>query len=153
MFGNRIKRNRAAKRSGRIVSKNRRIILVETEHEDGYVEKNLTTLDLFEDEWGQEFREYVEENGDQESMLTKQVKKNGMAWFDTKYRTITVHQITNPDEIRSMVNGDYDDPEFVCRSSGNDAEFVWRPDLSPEEARGRMRRLGIPEDLFSPGRK
>ena len=140
-------------RGGHIVSRNQRVILVETEHEDGYVEKNLTTLDLFENEWGREYRDYVDEYGDQERTLTRQVKKNGMAWFDTKYRTITVHQITDPEEIRKMLDGEYDDPEFVCRANGTDAEFTWRPDLAPEEARDRMRDLGIPEKLFCPNRR
>ncbi len=148
-----VKRYKAPKKKRPLVSKNQRVILVETEHEDGNVEKNLTTLDLFEKEWGEEYRDYVGEYDDQEKTLTKQVKKNGMAWFDTKYRTITVHQITDPNEIQKMVDGEYDDPEFVCRSNGTDAEFTWRPDLAPEEARDKMRKLGIPEYLFSPNRR
>lgn len=148
-----VKRYKSPKKSKHIISRNQRVILVETEHEDGCVEKNLTTLDLFEKEWDPEYRDYVGEYKDQERTLTKQVKKNGMAWFDTKYRTITVHQITNPDEIQKMLDGGYDDPSLVCRSEGTDAEFTWRPDLAPKEARDRMRKLGIPESLFSPNRR
>lgn len=144
----RVRKYRSPRKSRRVVSKNQRVILVETEHEDGCVEKNLTTLDLFEKEWGAEYRDYVGEYGDQESTLTKQVKKNGMAWFDTKYRTITMHQITDPIEVKKMLDGGYDDPRFVCRSEGTDAEFTWRPDLVPEEAYGRIRKLGIPESLY-----
>jgi len=154
MFGIRkVRKYKSPKKSGRIISRNQRVILVETEHEDGNVEKNLTTLDLFEKEWGEEYRDYVGEYGDQERTLTKQVKKNGMAWFDTKYRTITVHQITNPEEIRKMLDGEYDDPEFVCRANGTDAEFTWRPDLVPEEARERIGKLCIPEHLYSQNRR
>lgn len=145
MFG-RLKRSAKHKR---ILSKNERIILVETEHEDGFVEKNLTTLDRMEKEWGPEYEYYVRnQNPGQESTLTEQVKKHGVAIFDTKYRTITVYQITNADEVAKMVRGDYDDPDFVCRTDGVEAEFMWRPDYAPEEARSKMRKLGIPEEFY-----
>ena len=44
--------------------------------------------------------------------------------------------------------GDSDDPDFVCRTDGVEAEFTWRPDYAPEEARGKMRKLGIPEEFY-----
>ncbi|MFA6804311.1 MAG: hypothetical protein WCR24_07485 [Candidatus Methanomethylophilaceae archaeon] len=130
------------------ISKNKRVVLVETEHEDGYVEKNLTTLDRLEKDWGDEYRDYVGEYGDQEKNLTKQIRKNGIAWFETKYRNMTVNQITNPDEVRAMVEGKYDDPQTVCRSMDSDPHFVWVPDLTPKEIRPKLEKLGVPREYY-----
>ena len=127
---------------------NKRVVLVETEHEDGFIEKNLTTLDRLEKEWGDEYRDYATEYSDQNPSLTKQVKDKGFAWFETKYRNITVNQITDPHEVDAMVAGKYDDPDFVCRTDGVEAEFTWRPDYAPEEAHSKMRKLGIPEEFY-----
>ncbi len=130
------------------ISKNKRVVLVETEHEDGYVEKNLTTLDRLEKEWGQEYRDYVDEYGDQEKTLTKQVKKGGIAWFETKYRNFTVNQIVDREDVSAMIAGKYDDPATVCRSMDSEPEFVWSPELTPEEIRPRLEKMGIPREYY-----
>lgn len=130
------------------ISKNKRVVLVETEHEDGYVEKNLTTLDRLEKEWGQEYRDYVEEYGDQEKTLTKQVKKGGIAWFETKYRNFTVNQIVDEEDVSAMIAGKYDDPAMVCRSMESEPEFFWCPELTPEDVRPHLEKMGIPREYY-----
>lgn len=46
-----------------------------------------------------------------------------------------------------------DSDGYYETGSATDAEFTWRPDFVPEEARDRMGILGIPEKLYSPNRR
>lgn len=134
--------------NNQISSRNNRVVLVETEHEDGYVEKNLTTLDRLEEEWGDEYRDYVDEYSDQEKDLTRQVKKKGIAWFETKYRNITVNQIVNARDVNDMVAGVYDDPAMVCRSMESVPQFTWKPDLTPEEVYPQLEAMKVPREYY-----
>ncbi len=90
---------------------NRRLVYVSEEHDNDLLERYFTTLDRVEQEYGdvyQDGREYWYENiyGEEPKVrydsLTDEVKQTGSTRLDTKYRHVSVREVT-PENIRSIV--------------------------------------------------
>lgn len=86
-------------------SRNRRLVFVSQEHGGDLIEKYFTTLDRVEEEFG---RAYEDPNMMGYDTLTDEVKNDGQAWMNTKYRYIFVKEVT-PDNVQEIVRGLEDD--------------------------------------------
>ena len=80
------------------------IMLITTEHEDGYIDLHFTTLGLLEKEWLESFRYYHKCYGEKWTFISEHISSRGFSWFETKYRNITIFPITSLEETQNLIS-------------------------------------------------
>jgi len=130
-------------------SKNKRPVVLYTDHGEGVIEKEITTLDRLNKGWGKEYTDYVVniDPNSQCKKLTTQIKKTGEAYFNTKYRSMFVKQLTNKNEVKMLVSGEYDDPGMSDFSPDDDIKFEWTTS-TPKELYSKLENMGVPRKYY-----